>query len=79
MPALIIVRIYPPKHKISYKARPASLRHHLLASKLNMSSNTFKVIAKAGGGGFVGVEIVKALLKLGGFEVRILIRALDAM
>lgn len=51
-------------------------QHHLPPYKLNMSSNTFaKIIAVAGAGGFVGVEIVKALFELGGFEVRILVRA----
>ena len=41
-----------------------------------MSTNKFtKVVAVAGAGGFVGAEIVKALLELGGFEVRVLVRA----
>ncbi|KAF8597108.1 NAD-P-binding protein [Ceratobasidium sp. AG-I] len=41
-----------------------------------MSTNQFtKVVAVAGASGFVGVEVVKALLELGGFEVRIFVRS----
>lgn len=48
---------------------------HPPARKLAIKQEEQYVIAVAGAGGFVGVEVIKALFELGGFEVRILVRA----